>query len=682
MNPDDMNTHPADAERDIDSLPSCDSEANALLRAIAHAPPRRPANLIVPGTKWGEVDRYTIDRRIGRGGMGTVYAATDTVLERTVALKVLDAARVGQDAGYKKQLLREAKLAARVEHERIARVYDVGNHDGYGFVAMEYVDGETLRTWMAGRPATASEIIEIAIEIAEGLAALHAKAVVHRDLKPENVMRTRAEHIKLLDFGLARTALAAPDAGLASPPTAVDSASLTAASGTPGYMAPEQCAGQPIDARADVFALGVIINELVTGERLFHGDTAVAIIQATLAWVPELRNLRWQNVPDRLRVHTQRMLAHDPSRRFEDGASVLAALAELRGEPSWRSVELPDAIQMGKAATQRALPAARRPGISRRLDRKGVVIACGATTAIFAGIWAITPPAVAPAPPPPDMAMIDVGAITVGTTDAEIERECTQIGLGCDREHMRREPPHEVTVPPFFLDRHEVTNEQFVDVLNRHGNALFVAKDSEDQVPRFVRRTGSERSLLDLRGPYVGIQRTASGYRVLPGHEHLPVIEVSWYGARWYCETENKRLPTDDEWEAAARGHDHRRFPWGNDLPRWGEVALSDDGSLRPVSPSPVVLDGARPVGSSRQDVTPDGVFDLAGNVAEWTASSASPERSTPPTSPELAVALRFVRGGSWAASIMARSDGRLRRDVLTMGTNYGFRCAASAADQ
>src|ERR1041384_7169059 len=171
-----------------------------VLRAIAYAPSRRPTDVMAPGSPWGEAERYTIQRRLGRGGMGSVYAAVDGVLDRIVALKVLDA--TGDDD--RDRVLREAKLAARVEHERIARVYDAGRYAGLGFVAMEYVQGTTLRAWMSGRDLSASEAVRIAFQIAQGLAALHDCGVVHRDLKPENVMVTVQGSVKLLDFGLAR----------------------------------------------------------------------------------------------------------------------------------------------------------------------------------------------------------------------------------------------------------------------------------------------------------------------------------------------------------------------------------------------------------------------------------------------------------------------------------------------
>ena len=667
-----------------DGLGDLDSESIAMLRAIAHSPPRRPVAPIMPGTTWGDAGRYTIDRRLGRGGMGSVYAATDTVLERVVALKVLDTAYVGQDEAYKKQVLREAKLAARVEHERIARVYDVGNHDGLGFVAMEYVPGQTLRQWLDGHEPSTPEILAIALQIAEGLAVLHASGVVHRDLKPENVMLTAQGTIKLLDFGLARAAFAPGDAGVPGRSAKIDGASAAAASGTPGYMAPEQCAGQPIDARVDIFALGVIVHELVTGEKLFRGDTMAEVIRATLAWVPELRDADWRSVPAGLRDHTQRMLARDPAERFADGATVLAALRELGGEPALRAVPLPIVVaqSIGKAPTQVALPPMRLAWLWRKLGRKALAAGCATAVVVAVAIW--LRPSLPPVPPPPGMARIDVGTIHVGTEPSELDRECAQIGSGCDRDQLMQETPGvEVRVAPFFLDHHEVTNDQFVAMLNEIANTIFVVDDRDHRYPRFVRRSsaGQDITLLDLQTKRGAIEYVkGTGFRALPGRGRLPVVQVSWYGAKLYCESLGKRLPTEDEWEAAARGRDDRRFPWGNEPPRCGEVALAGDGKAHPASP-PCPDDVApREVGSSVRDVTPDGIHDLAGNVSEWTASLWSPGARRSSVSAGPADAARVFRGGSWAESFMARSRGRNPLDATVMGANIGFRCASDAS--
>src|ERR1700733_152149 len=175
---------------------STGGEYDEFVRAVAHAPARRPPPDVPLGSRWGAGDRYVLERRLGRGGMGIVYVASDTLLSRLVALKVLDADIANEIGAH--ALLREARMAAKIEHERVARVYDIGEHESSLFVAMEFVRGQTLRTWMTGRRVEVMEATSIAVQIAEGLAALHENGVIHRDLKPENVMLSEAGGVKLL----------------------------------------------------------------------------------------------------------------------------------------------------------------------------------------------------------------------------------------------------------------------------------------------------------------------------------------------------------------------------------------------------------------------------------------------------------------------------------------------------
>jgi len=681
MPSDDLETVPLSRDSDAD----IDSEANAMLRAIAHSPPRRSPNAVPPGTKWGDSDRFTIERCLGRGGMGSVYSATDSVLERTVALKVLDATDADKDAAYRARLHREARLAARVEHERIARVYDVGSHDGHAFVAMEYIQGGTLRQWMAGRQVSIPQIVDIATQIAEGLAELHRNGVTHRDLKPENVMLTVQGGVKLLDFGLARYAIALPgDAAGAGRSVVLDGASVATASGTPGYMAPEQCAGKPVDERVDVFALGVILHELVTGVRLFRGKTLGAVIEATLAWVPDLHGEVWQLVPGQLRDQIARMLAPDPEARFKDGTDVLAALRELSLVSQLRAAPLPEATAqaIGKAQTQRAVP---RPNLAR--GRRGLVRAGVVIAAAIAAAFLLRPPTTVPPPPTLyGMVRIDAGTIWVGRDQAEIDRECPEGSTSCERLQLLREVPRaQVTVAAFFLDRLEVTNAKFAQMLNEARANLIVTDDHDHHYPRFVRHNatvGPEGLLIDLHPKYGGIEYTKeTGFRARAGREELPVSQATWFGANLYCQSAGRRLPTEDEWEAAARGRDDRRYPWGAELPRCGAVAIADDGELRPPSPPCPAIAEPRAVGSTPLDVTPEGVHDLGGNIAEWTSSVyVTGKRATHPTAATAGVA-RVIRGGSWGASLMARTSGRDRLNASLVAPNLGFRCASSAGD-
>jgi iron(II)-dependent oxidoreductase len=375
------------------------------------------------------------------------------------------------------------------------------------------------------------------------------------------------------------------------------------------------------------------------------------------------------------------MLARDPQARFADGAAVLAALRELVAGASPSTALLPTATAhaIGKAAPELVHPARRgRAALGIGLD----------VSTVASAITLLTIAGVPPGPlrsPPPGMVRIDGGTIAIGRDAAEIDRECREIGAGCDRKQMQREVPRsQVEVAPFFLDQLEVTNEAFAELLNTFASSLVVLDDEDHHYPRFVRRnagTGSEEVLIDLNAKYGGIEYVEHReYRVRPGREKLPASQVSWYGAKLFCETHGKRLPTEDEWEAAARGLDDRRFPWGNELPRCGQVVVPNDGAIPLPAGCPAEM-APQPVGSASQDVTPEGVRDLAGNAAEWTSALFfEGDRTRHPTTGALD-APRVIRGGSWGESVMARASGRNRRPPSIMGANLGFRCASKTGD-
>lgn len=296
-----------------------DAEASALeeiVQRVAWSPSRPVAAGPVPGRFWGDRDRYFIVRSIGRGAMGRVYEARDEVLDRPVALKILHAFDSDAESN-RKRILQEAQLAAKVEHDRITRVYDLGEHAGTSFVAMEFVSGTTLRSVMTRGPVTLFHALTLATEIAEGLAELHDRDIIHRDLKPENVMISKHRGVKLLDFGLARPH-ARPESGANSTPAAADG--IGGLSGTPGYMAPERFEGRPLDPRVDVFALGVILYELVEGRPPFVG-------RGPPVGVPDFSGARWRDprVPGVWEL-VDCMLARDPADRFAYGRQALVAL--------------------------------------------------------------------------------------------------------------------------------------------------------------------------------------------------------------------------------------------------------------------------------------------------------------------------------------------------------------------
>jgi eukaryotic-like serine/threonine-protein kinase len=268
------------------------------------------------------VSHYRIISQIGAGGMGTVYLAEDTNLKRQVALKFLRSERIGsQDAAVR--LLREARAASSRDHPHIATVYEIGTHSNEPFIAMAYYHGETLAARLSRGQMTSKEIAVVVEQIADGLRAAHEAGIVHRDLKPSNIMLTTAGHVKVLDFGIAKV-----DVG--------DTATqLTAAGetlGTAAYMSPEQAAGESVDARSDLWSLGVVTYEMLTGQQPFQGTSALGIIGAVMAGAPAPITTLRPDAATELQEIVKQSLVRDRGQRTITAAAVreLAARCHAR----------------------------------------------------------------------------------------------------------------------------------------------------------------------------------------------------------------------------------------------------------------------------------------------------------------------------------------------------------------
>jgi serine/threonine protein kinase len=304
---------PDDAElrREVLSLLNSADTANSFLED----PPVRSAEQRPCLQRGYKLDHFEVLDLIGRGGMGDVYQARDLRLKRDVALKVLPADFARNPASVMR-FEREARSASTLSHPNIVHVYEVGHSDGIYWIVSELVSGHSLRHLIEGGALPVRQAIEIAIQMADGLAAAHAAGIVHRDVNPGNVMLTPEGRAKILDFGLAKSGHIICDtngslaAGLTTPGLIL---------GTPGYMAPEQIAGKPADARSDIFGLGVILYEMLSGKRAFNGDSTVEVINANLKNDPaELP----PSVPPALQRITYRCLEKEPSRRFQSAADV------------------------------------------------------------------------------------------------------------------------------------------------------------------------------------------------------------------------------------------------------------------------------------------------------------------------------------------------------------------------
>ena len=218
------------------------------------------------------ISHYRILEALGTGGMGTVYLAEDLRLHRKVALKFLTASST--DGHAHERLIREAQAASALDHANIETVYEIGDWEGRPFIAMAYCRGETLKQRIERGPLPIAEVVSYACQMAAGLAAAHAARIIHRDLKPANVIITPQDQVKILDFGLARYAITGES------DTLTQMTVVGTTLGTIAYMAPEQARGQPVDERADVWALGVVIYEMLSGKKPFTGETATAMLLA------------------------------------------------------------------------------------------------------------------------------------------------------------------------------------------------------------------------------------------------------------------------------------------------------------------------------------------------------------------------------------------------------------------
>ncbi len=671
--------------------------------------------------------RYRVLEEIGRGAMGAVFKGYDATLDREVAIKVL-APHLVWDSQFVERFLREARVAARLHHPNIVAIYDVGQEGGWYYFVMEHLPGETLREQIRRRGALPpEEVVQIAAQLASALDYAHEQGVVHRDVKPGNVIVDPDGHVTLTDFGIVK----------AASETHLTATGMTV--GTPEYMAPEQATGGEVGPWTDRYALGVVAYEMLSGRVPFQADSTMALLYRIVHEPhPPLHGVR-PELPAAVDAVLGRALAKEPARRYPSAQAFVEALERaLAGQevevvasavealpcggaewPETPTVVMeasaaagaPAGAMRGVAAAQPSceaglLSAAERQGGTRdRVPREQgerrttfrswvwpvvtvlvAALAVGLTLtlsrnaaerrwqatqakATFEAQARATETAIAQAKVPP--ACITAGQTWVREVDG-MEMVCVPVGeflMGSKYADPNTEddekPQHTVYLDAYWIDRTEVTVAQFRRFVQATGHKTSAEKDGWGYI---ASRSGW---WYNARGAN---WKRPNGVETRALDDH-PVVQVSWDDAQAYCEWVGGRLPTEAEWEKAARGTDGRIYPWGNEFEGWRlncEESICRDG-----------LHFTAPVGSFPGGASPYGALDMAGNVWEWVADRYDKEwyahspRENPsgPASGEG----RVRRGGSWYHGRDGVRVANRRGDhPITRASDIGFRCVVA----
>lgn len=650
-------------------------------------------------------DEFRLIRPLGEGAMGQVFLCQDTKLYRRVAVKFLK--NVEFDPELRERFWTEARAVALVSHSNVVTIYRVGEVAGMPYLASEFVEGQSLEKLKL--PLPHQKVGKIGLGLCRGLAVAHGKGVLHRDIKPANIMQTTDGEVKLLDFGLAKflDQIADSPAGrsglvraiqlpmVPSPQTAgLSLADTTPATGevaslvgdmrrsrhfhtdartligTPLYMAPECWRGETATPQSDVYSLGAVLYELASGRPPHDSRDMLSLMVAVTGQDVQPVESVVPGIPGGLARIINRCLRRLPSERY---ASAKELLVELEAD-------------LDKERSQEYAKSSRRPTSRRRL----LVWVGGASSLaivmVSGWLWRSRQHR------PTGMVTYAGSTFELGSKADELESAkdwCRSVlQSACDQGYLaafdRETPAHSVQLSAFRLDRTEVTNGQFADWLNRLAELRL---EGGRRVLQGGVLLADVYPMFDAFNGLVHDGKTGR-FRAPPGYEHRPVAQVTWAAADRYCRAQGKRLPTEAEWEFAARGVEGRRFPWGFESPRCEGVVLARMTGM----PCSKLGLGTQDVGSSPQDLTPEGVYDLAGNVAEWVADSFETpypactgpcinprsERPAPPGG----VVDRVVRGGSWAWSVfLGRGATRSRFPQDQAPLNFGFRCAQTVSD-
>jgi serine/threonine-protein kinase len=640
--------------------------------------------------------QYHILDRIARGATSTVYKAYQEKLDRYVAIKVLSPHFVDEE-GFLERFHQEARAVARLDHPNILPVYDFDQVGDTVFIVMKYVTSGTLRDLMHG-PMETRLVMELATQIGLALGYAHRQGVIHRDVKPGNILIADDHWALLTDFGLAK--IRATGRHLTASGMGV---------GTPDYMAPEQAQGQPVDGRTDLYSLGVMAYEMLTGRLPFDAESGMAVVVKHITEPPRPLRELCPEIPAAVERVILKSLEKNPDDRYPTAEAMIAALARAVGPqpdgvvkvtgaaavapsieiaiasdgPSRWRMFTSNIAQRGATLRTRAQqgfdrgraklrsfttnrPARRRliaiivgimilllfgltivPGALRSASSSSPTPTVQAapiamntlqsstatarplptSTPTISLTITVTPTSPATITPVAGMVAIPAGSFTMGAVSGKYDLDET--------------PPHVVTLNTFYIDTVEVTNAQFA---------------------RFASATGYKTEA-EKAGDSTTWRNSSTDDR-----QRFPVTYVSWNDAVSYCRWVGKRLPTEAEWEKAARGNTKRIYPWGNTF----------DGKFA----NTVDLGAGQPVAvATNSKASPYGAYDMVGNVWEWVQDwygAYSPNTQANPKGPGADIGKgKVIRGGSFKTQdSQATTTTRGNAGVDNRGDDIGFRCA------
>jgi eukaryotic-like serine/threonine-protein kinase len=552
-----------------------------------------------PATRLG---RYEIRTSLGKGGMGEVYLAFDSQLRRLVALKILPT-RFTSSENRLDRFRREAYAVSALNHPNIITIHEIGLEGDTHFIVTEFVEGESLRQRFENSRIEIVDVLEITIQAAAALTAAHQAGIIHRDIKPENIMVRKDGIIKVLDFGLAKLNEEKSSSDPDAPTVPMHSTGAGSVMGTTQYMSPEQARGQKVDARTDIWSLGVLLYEGIAGHPPFKGSTSSDTIAEILKTEPHTLVSYNSQTPIELQRIVKKALRKDRENRYQTIKDMALDLKSLKRELEI-AAEMPPPVRTqldqlkqefaekgDKSVAHVALEASRLdsvrntapfPSVGERFSAglknpRKIVIAALAIILVAAAAISIGLLFRERKIPAPNKSQADMVAIPGGTFLMGRDENSPFGGMPTEV------PAHAVTVSSFSMDRTEVTNKEYAE---------------------FIRETNYPAPIT-----WVNNKPTL-------GDEQWPVTSVSIADAIEFAAWRSKRdgttyrLPSEEEWEYAARGGDLDNFyPWGS---IWIQGRAN------------VGSDSAKPVGSYPEGKTRWGVLDMIGNVWEWTSSRAN----------------------------------------------------------